>query len=63
VRLPEPEDLGESDVLAEALVAEPAEDHRVVVVVAQRDRFGREACLAALGFVVAKHIGSEVALA
>src|SRR5690606_23957899 len=63
LRVAYPKHLRERDVLVVALVVEVAEDDGVAVVVAQRDRLRSEAGVAALGFIVAEHVGLERALA
>src|SRR5690606_36343855 len=63
LRIAYPEHLRERDVLVVALVIEVAEDHRIAVVVAKRDGLRGKTRFAALGLVVAEHVGLERALA
>ena len=63
LRILDPEDLRQRYRLVVAGVVEDAEDHRVVVVVAQCHRPRRAADLVALGLVVAEHVGAQRALA
>jgi hypothetical protein len=63
LRVLDPEHLRQRHRLVVAGVVKHAEDHRVVVVVAQRHRPRRAADLVALGLVVAEHVGAQRPLA
>jgi hypothetical protein len=63
LRVLDPEHLRQRHRLVVAGVMKHAEDHRVVVVVAQRHRSRRAADLVALGLVVAEDVGAQRPLA
>ena len=63
LRIAQPENLRQRDVLIVSFVVEMAEDHRVAVLVAQRNRLCRQARLAALGLEIAEHVGAQRAFA
>ncbi|KFB71134.1 MAG: hypothetical protein AW09_003748 [Candidatus Accumulibacter phosphatis] len=63
LRVLDPEHLRQRHRLVVTGVVKDAEDHRVVVMVAQGYRPSRTADLVALGFVMAEHVGTQRALA
>jgi len=61
-RILHPENLRQGHRLEIAGVMENTQDHRIAVVITQRNRLGSTARLIALGLVMAEHIGSQRAL-
>ncbi len=60
VRILKGEHLCERDFLLEAVVAEPAQDDRIGVEIAQRHRFGNEPRFAAFRFIVPENVRLQV---
>ena len=59
----QPEQLGQGDVLVVAGMVELRENHRVAIEVTQGNGLGGQGAVAALGLIVAKHVGAQATLA